>query len=72
MIETNQVRFVMLGDLWAIDRMLGAEAAGRPIAEWVEAHGKLVDPTLWRSAGREKSNVRLYDLRPDVPLVPAP
>ena len=72
MVKTNQVRFAMLGDLWAIDRMLGAEAAGRPIAEWVEAHGKLVDPTLWRSAGREKGNVRLYDLRPDVPLMSAP
>ena len=72
MVKTNQVRFAMLGDLWAIDRMLGAEAAGRPIAEWVEAHGKLVDPTLWRSSGREKGNVRLYDLRPDVPLMPAP
>ena len=55
MVKTNQVRFVMLGDLSVIDRMLGAEAAGRPIAEWVEAHGKLVDPTLWRSSGREKS-----------------
>jgi 4-amino-4-deoxy-L-arabinose transferase-like glycosyltransferase len=72
MVTTNQVRFAMLGDLWAIDRMLGAEAAGRPIAEWVEAHGKLVDPTLWRSAGRERGRVRLYDLRPDVPLMPAP
>lgn len=72
MVKTNQVRFAMLGDLWTIDRMLGAEAAGRPIAEWVEAHGKLVDPTLWRSAGREGGRVRLYDLRPDVPLMPAP
>jgi 4-amino-4-deoxy-L-arabinose transferase-like glycosyltransferase len=72
MIETNQVRFVMLGDLSVIDRMLGAEAAGRPMAEWVEAHGKLVDQTLWRSSGSERGRVRLYDLRHDVPLMPAP
>jgi 4-amino-4-deoxy-L-arabinose transferase-like glycosyltransferase len=72
MIETNQVRFVMLGDLSVISRMLGAEAAGRPIDEWVQANGKLVDSNLWRSSGREKSSARLYDLRPDVPLVPAP
>ena len=71
MIETNQVRFVMLGDISVISRMLGAEAAGRPIDEWVQEHGKLVDPTLWRSAGRERGRVRLYDLRPDVPLMAA-
>lgn len=72
MVQTNQVRFAMLGDLSAIDRMLGAEAAGRPIEEWVQANGKLVDPTLWRSSGRERGNVKLYDLRPDAPLIPAP
>jgi hypothetical protein len=72
MIETNQVRFVMLGYISVISRILGAEAAGRPIDEWVQANGRLVDSSLWRSSGREEGRLKLYDLRPDVPLVPAP
>jgi uncharacterized heparinase superfamily protein len=63
---------MMLGDISAISRILGAEAAARPIDEWVQAHGKLIDSTLWRSRGREEGRLKLYDLRPDVPLVPAP
>lgn len=70
MVETNQVRFVMLGDLSPISQRLGAEEAGRPIAEWVRANGKLVDSALWRSSRLER-NMSLYDLKPDVPLVPA-
>ena len=70
MVETNQVRFVMLGDLALISRMLGAELAARPVTEWVRAEGKLVDPTLWRSSRLER-NMSLYDLKPDVPLVSA-
>jgi 4-amino-4-deoxy-L-arabinose transferase-like glycosyltransferase len=72
MVKTNQVRFVMLGDLSVISRKLGAEEAGRPISEWVQANGKLVDSTLWRSSGVERGNLRLYDLRPDEALLPAP
>jgi 4-amino-4-deoxy-L-arabinose transferase-like glycosyltransferase len=72
MIETNQVRFVMLGYISVISRILGAEAAGRPIDEWVQANGRLVDSSLWRSSGRERGGLRLYDLRPDAPLMPAP
>jgi 4-amino-4-deoxy-L-arabinose transferase-like glycosyltransferase len=73
MVKTHQVRFAMLGDLGAIDRKLGAEEAGRPIAEWIEANGKLVDPALWRSyPARGRVRVSLYDLRPDAALIPAP
>jgi 4-amino-4-deoxy-L-arabinose transferase-like glycosyltransferase len=72
MVQTNQVRFAMLDDLSAIDRMLGAEAAGRPIAEWIEVNGKLVDSSLWRSFDRGKGRVRLYDLRPVSALIPVP
>lgn len=56
------VRFVMLGDVNQVSRRMGAEAARLPIAEWVRAHGRPVDPAAWRSRhtvpGRE-----LYDLR---------
>ncbi len=47
--------------------MLGAETAGRPIADWIKANGKLVDFSLWRSAGVGNDNLRLYDLRPELP-----
>jgi len=71
MVEANQVRFVMLGDLSVISRILGGEVAGRPIAEWVRANGKLVDPALWRSTNSAISRLTLYDLRPGTPLIPA-
>ena len=78
MVEANQLRFVMIGDLSTIRRRLGAEAAGRPIADWVRAHGTLVDPALWRSRSLEAgwrgpmSRMQLYDLRPEAGVVPAP
>ncbi len=72
MVEANQIRFVMLGALSVISRRLGAEAAGRPVAEWVRANGRLVysNPGRLNSSGKE--SLELYDLRPDAPLVPAP
>jgi 4-amino-4-deoxy-L-arabinose transferase-like glycosyltransferase len=72
MVETNQIRFVMLGDLSTISRRLGAEAALAPIADWVRANGKLVDPTHWRAYTGGRDIWRLYDLRPEAGLVPAP
>jgi 4-amino-4-deoxy-L-arabinose transferase-like glycosyltransferase len=69
MVEAKQVRFVMLGDLSLISRRMGAEGAGRPIAEWVYANGTLVDPALWRSSVRTR--MALYDLRPGVGLARA-
>jgi len=68
MVAANEVRFVMLGDLSLISRRLGAELAGRPIAEWVRANGKPVDPALWRT-GSGRTGLRLYDLRPDAGYV---
>jgi 4-amino-4-deoxy-L-arabinose transferase-like glycosyltransferase len=66
MVEAGQVRFVMVGDAPLISRRLGADEAARPIAEWVQAKGQLVEPTLWRSSalGGRRSGMRLYDLRP--------
>ena len=66
MVETKQVRFVMLGDLSPVSRVLGGEAAGRPIADWIRANGSAVDPELWRSASpsrRGAGGLQLYDLR---------
>lgn len=84
MVETRQVRFVMLGDLSFISRRMGAETAGRPIADWVRAHGKPVDAALWRGAAGEDEapatlaaaararRMQLYDLRPEAGLVTGP
>jgi 4-amino-4-deoxy-L-arabinose transferase-like glycosyltransferase len=72
LVADRHVRFVMLGDLSFISRRLRADVAGRPIAEWVRANGKLVDPELWRPPALEaRRGMRLYDLRPDTGLVPA-
>jgi len=69
MVEARQVRFVMVGDAPFISRRLGADEAARPIAEWVQAKGQLVDPTLWRSSalGSRRNGMRLYDLKPGTP-----
>jgi hypothetical protein len=63
---------VMLGDASFISRRLGADVAARPIAEWVQEKGQLVDPSLWRvsTLGGRRSGLRLYDLRP-APLAAA-
>jgi len=79
LVDARQVRFAMLGDLSPVSRWLGGEAAGKPVADWVRAHGKLVDPDLWQPAaplGRRLAArvgaMQLYDLRPDAgPLAPA-
>lgn len=67
-VASREVRFVMLGDLSLVSRRLGAETAQRAITEWVHASGRPVDPALWRAGG---GPLRLYDLRPDRPLVAA-
>jgi len=71
MAGEKRIRFVMLGDTPLISRRMGADAAGKPVADWVRSNGKLVDPALWR-ASRSRSNVELYDLRSDTALMPAP
>ncbi len=71
MVKVKQVRFVMLGDVAVISRRMGADAAGKPTVDWVRANGKLVDSTLWRLR-RGRIDLELYDLRPDVALMPAP
>lgn len=74
LVEGRRVRFIMLGELSIASRFMGAEAAGRPLAEWVRAHGRPVDAAFWGGtatgagwAGRRQ----LYDLNPEAGLVPA-
>ena len=72
--EAGEVRFVMLGDLSVASRFMGAESAGRPLADWVRAHGKPVDAALWSGSalgGGRGARRQLYDLRPAAGLVPA-
>jgi 4-amino-4-deoxy-L-arabinose transferase-like glycosyltransferase len=64
LVATRQVRFVMLDDLSFVSRRLGAETAGRPVAEWVRANGTPVDPARWRAVADRRSRMQLYDLRP--------
>jgi 4-amino-4-deoxy-L-arabinose transferase-like glycosyltransferase len=66
MVEAGEIRFVMLGDLTFVSRRMGAEIAGRPIADWVRANGKPVDPPLWRGT---RPGLTLYDPRPERGLV---
>ena len=72
MVEAGHVRFVMVGDASFISRRLGADVAARPIAEWAQEKGQLVDGLLWHAGalGGRRSGLRLYDLRP-APLVAA-
>ncbi len=76
MVEGRQIRFVMVGDLSVISRRLGAEAARKPVADWVRAHGKLVDPTLWRASspdtrlGDDDNQARGRDNAPDQVSIP--
>jgi 4-amino-4-deoxy-L-arabinose transferase-like glycosyltransferase len=74
LVADGQVRFVMLGELSITSRLMGAEAAGRPLADWIRANGTPVDSTLWSSpSGRMGWPTRreLYDLKPGTGLVPA-
>jgi 4-amino-4-deoxy-L-arabinose transferase-like glycosyltransferase len=68
MVEARQVRFMMIGDVAIVSRRMGARAAGKRVAGWVRANGKLVDPALWRTI-RTTDRMQLYDLRPETGLV---
>jgi hypothetical protein len=53
---------------------MGAEAAGRPLADWIRDHGRPVDVEFWGgpAAGVGRATRRqLYDLNPEAGLVPA-
>lgn len=71
MVDTKEVRFAMLGDVAIVSRRMGARAAGKQVAHWVRANGKLVDPALWRTISTTHG-MQLYDLRPETGLVQIP
>jgi 4-amino-4-deoxy-L-arabinose transferase-like glycosyltransferase len=74
LVAQGHVRFVMLGELSIASRLMGAEAAGRPLADWVRANGTAVDPSRWSEPGGGFGRVtrrELYDLKPAAGLVPA-
>jgi 4-amino-4-deoxy-L-arabinose transferase-like glycosyltransferase len=72
MVETGRIRFAMLGDVSPLYRRMGADAAGKPIADWIRANGRLVPPKLWRSRGSVgQSGMELYELLPEAGWVPA-
>jgi len=62
-VRTGQVRFAMLGDVAPVSRRLGATDAGRPVADWIRAHGRRVDRALWAGT-LEAGGAQLYDLDP--------
>ncbi|MCX5637869.1 MAG: glycosyltransferase family 39 protein, partial [Planctomycetota bacterium] len=64
MVETGSIRFVMLGDLTTVSRMMGSDAALKQVDDWVRTNGKLVEPSLWQSYRYSRRNMELYDLKP--------
>ncbi len=74
LVAAGEVRFVMLGELSAASRFMGAESVGRPLADWVRAHGKPVDAARWGGSvpdGGGGARRQLYDLKPEAGLAPA-
>lgn len=67
MVKARQIRFAMIGDVSIIGRRMGADAVGKPTADWIRSNGKLVPPNLWRSPGSGRG-MELYDLLPDAGL----
>lgn len=84
MAEAEQIRFVMLGDVWNDRRGPGDAGAATAVDTWIRANGTPVDPALWRSTepaavadgrrarGGGPGNMQLYDLRPAAGVVPGP
>ena len=51
LVDSGQVRFVMLGDDRRMRRLVGLEASAHPVSGWVRANGRPVAPDLWREPG---------------------
>lgn len=68
LVQEGRLRFAMLGDVAGLSRRMGADRAGRPLADWVRAHGQAVDPRLWRASGNP-GRLELFDLRPGPALL---
>jgi 4-amino-4-deoxy-L-arabinose transferase-like glycosyltransferase len=60
----RDVRFAMVGDVARLSRRMGADAADKPVADWIRANGVVVDPLVWRTE-RAGATAELYELRGD-------
>lgn len=50
LVQQKQLRFVMVGGTGgAAPARRGAPAVQRPLIQWVQQHGRVVEPALWRS-----------------------
>jgi 4-amino-4-deoxy-L-arabinose transferase-like glycosyltransferase len=70
MVKRGEVRFALLGDVAQVSRRMGADAMGKPVADWIRANGKPVPPQLWRGSGMA-AGVELFDILPERGLRPA-
>lgn len=64
MLETGEIRFVMLGDVSMVSQKMNSDTNKILVADWVRTHGKLVDPSLWQSYRMARRGMDLYDLKP--------
>lgn len=67
LVKRGDLRFAMVGDVSAVARRMGGDAADKPVADWIRLHGKRVDPVLWR-ASPARGNLELFDLHPETGL----
>ena len=69
LVESQRVRFALVGDGSPGLRRIFGEAGQKPLVDWIRQNGRLVDPALWRGAvagdfAAEAVGAQLYDLRP--------
>ena len=50
LVAEGRLRYVLLSDSDALDRVFGGQAVQKPLADWVRANGHPVDPAEWRTA----------------------
>jgi 4-amino-4-deoxy-L-arabinose transferase-like glycosyltransferase len=80
MVESGQVRFIMVNDVWGLRRRPDVLRAGSAVADWVRANGTVVEPAPWRAEAASGSprgggqarpgGMQLYDMRPGAGLAP--
>ncbi|HWP12537.1 MAG TPA: glycosyltransferase family 39 protein [Ramlibacter sp.] len=63
-VQAGEVRFAMVGDAPTVSRMLGADAAGKTVDDWIRANGTPVAARRWRGRGMP-AGAELYDLYPE-------
>lgn len=63
LVQSGSIRFVMLGDVTTISRMMGSTSNGMLIDNWVRDNGLKVEPTLWQSTRHSWRQMELYDLK---------